>query len=211
MRLIGFPATPISYDISVQGYTNYLIDITQVVDDKRLLMSDYKSQLAENLYIDRIIALNKARTWSLPESVAYAESFYLWPKENRPLNALVLSLAAKESSLQALPDSLPLISVITRTQNRPEFLREAIRSVAGQTYPNIELIVINDGGENCNALVQEESVGSIQQIHYEQIMPNLGRSAAANIGLKQSHGKFIIFWTMMIGLRHTILAHFMIS
>jgi lipopolysaccharide biosynthesis protein/LmbE family N-acetylglucosaminyl deacetylase/GT2 family glycosyltransferase len=193
LRSIGFPATPMSYDISVQGYTNYLIDITQLVDDKRLLMNDYKSQLTENRYIDRIIALNKARTWSLPESVSYAESFYLWPKENRPLNALVLSLAAKESSLHALPDSLPLISVITRTQNRPEFLREAIRSVAGQTYPNIELIVINDGGQDCRSLVKEEAIGNIQQCHYEYIATNLGRSAAANLGLKYSHGEFIIF------------------
>ena len=193
LRLIDFPATPISYDISVQGYTNYLIDISQVVDDKRLLMADYKSQLAENLYIERIIALNKARTWSLPESVAYAESFYLWPKENRPLNALVLNLAAKESSLQSLPHNLPLISVITRTQNRPEFLREAIRSVAGQSYPNIELVVINDGGEDCESLIKEEAVGHIHQFHYEHLLSNVGRSATANIGLKYSSGKFIIF------------------
>jgi hypothetical protein len=46
-------------------------------------MEEYKSQLSENLYIDIIIALNKARTWSLPKSVTYAESFYQWPKQGR--------------------------------------------------------------------------------------------------------------------------------
>lgn len=193
LRLSGFRATPISYDISVQGHTNYLIDISDVITDKRDLMAEYESQLSENLYIDRIIALNKARTWSLPQSVSHAESFYQWPKENIPLNALVLNLAVKDSSFQALPDSLPVISVITRTQNRPEFLREAIRSVAKQTYPNIELIVINDDGLNCELLVYEESVGSIQQVHYKHLDSNVGRSAAANIGLSQSTGEYIIF------------------
>ncbi len=193
LRLSDFPATPISYDISVQGHTNYLIDISQVVTAKRELMAEYKSQLSENLYIDRLIALNKARTWSLPHSVSHAESFYQWPKENRPLNALVLSLAAQDSSLQALPESLPLISVITRTQNRPEFLREAIRSVAGQTYQNIELIVVNDGGNNCAELVREEATGNIQQYHYHPIDSPAGRSKAANIGLDLCTGDFIIF------------------
>jgi len=193
LRLSDFPATPMSYDISVQGHTNYLIDISQVVAAKRELMAEYKSQLSENLYIDRLLALNKARTWSLPHSVSHAESFYQWPKENRPLNALVLSLAAQESSLQALPESLPLISVITRTQNRPEFLREAIRSVAGQTYQNIELIVVNDGGTNCAELVREEATGNIQQYRYQHIDVQAGRSKAANMGLDLCTGDFIIF------------------
>jgi len=165
LRLSDFPATPISYDISVQGHSNFLIDISDVIQAKRALMADYKSQLSENLYIERLIALNKARTWSLPQSVDYAESFYQWPKKDMPLNALVLSVATQVASLQALPESLPLISVITRTQNRPELLQIAIRSVAAQSYPNIELIVVNDGGDNCETLVQEVAQGNIQQLH----------------------------------------------
>ena len=193
LRLSDFPATPISYDISVQGHSNFLIDISDVIQAKRALMADYKSQLSENLYIERLIALNKARTWSLPQSVDYAESFYQWPKKDMPLNALVLSVATQVASLQALPESLPLISVITRTQNRPELLQTAIRSVAAQSYPNIELIVVNDGGKNCEALVQEAAQGNIQQLHYQHLPKNLGRSAAANKGLQKSQGQFIIF------------------
>ena len=86
-----------------------------------------------------------------------------------------------------------LVSVITRTQNRPLFLREAVRSVATQTYPNIELIVINDGGPNCEQLVREESTGHIQQFTYKQIEQQSGRSHAANIGLGSCNGEFIIF------------------
>ena len=192
LRLVNFIATPISYDISTQGNTNHLVDITTVINDKRALIKGSEDS-AKAAHCDRVIALNKARTWSLPHSVIYAESFYVWPKENRSLNALVLDLATKASSLHALPHIFPLISVITRTKNRPDFLREAIRSVAGQTYPNIELVVVNDGGENCSSLVQEEATGAIKQFHYEHLASNIGRSAAANVGLKFSQGKFIIF------------------
>lgn len=86
-----------------------------------------------------------------------------------------------------------LVSVITRTQNRPDFLREAIRSVANQSYSNIELVVVNDGGPNCEDLVREAAVGSIKRYRYEQLEQQIGRSHAANIGLDLSHGEFLIF------------------
>ncbi|MCK5355879.1 MAG: PIG-L family deacetylase, partial [Methyloprofundus sp.] len=193
LRQINFTANPISYEISVQAHTNQLIDITSVIAQKEQIMACYASQMGNNHYIERISALNQSRAWSLPLSVSHAEAFYAWPKENRPLNALLLSLASQQYSLQALPNSLPLVSVIIRTQNRPEFLREAIRSVAGQTYPNIELLVINDGGKECRQLVQEEATGHIQSFQYHPLKNQTGRSHAANIGLEQSNGDLLIF------------------
>jgi LmbE family N-acetylglucosaminyl deacetylase/glycosyltransferase involved in cell wall biosynthesis len=193
LRKIAFKATPVSYDISVQGYTNSLIDITNVVAEKEKIMACYSSQMANNHYIERILGLNQSRAWSLPLSVSHAESFYFWPKEDRPLNALFLSIANKQATAYALPDSLPLVSVITRTQNRADFLRKAIRSVAGQTYPNIELIVVNDGGEEFSKLVQEEALGSIRTFTYQHIEQQTGRSHAANIGLNHCTGDNIIF------------------
>ncbi len=193
LRNIQFSATPISYDISVQGYTNQLIDITKTIEKKATIMNLYASQMSGNHYVERILGLNQARAWSLPRSVSHAEAFYHWPKEDRPLNSMLLAIANHHVSIEALPNQFPQVSVITRTQNRPEFLREAIRSVAGQTYTNIELIVINDGGEDVHTLVKEESIGSIQKFHYQLIETPTGRSYAANQGLKLCTGKFIIF------------------
>ena len=38
----------------------------------------------------------------------------------------------------------PKVSVIIPTYNGADFLGDAIQSVLGQTYPNFELIVVND-------------------------------------------------------------------
>ena len=52
------------------------------------------------------------------------------------------------------PALKPLVSVIVRTRNRPHLLEEALQSVALQSYPNVELVVINDGGQDVGDLVQ---------------------------------------------------------
>ena len=38
-----------------------------------------------------------------------------------------------------------LVSVIIPTYNRPDYLREAVESVFAQTYPRIEILIIDDG------------------------------------------------------------------
>jgi hypothetical protein len=42
--------------------------------------------------------------------------------------------------------TLPLVTILTPTYNRPDELRGMLESIAKQTYPNIEALVVNDGG-----------------------------------------------------------------
>nr|WP_284063771.1 glycosyltransferase [Halobaculum sp. SYNS20] len=41
-------------------------------------------------------------------------------------------------------DPPPRVAVVVPTYGRPEFLVEAVESVADQTYPNLELVVVDD-------------------------------------------------------------------
>lgn len=87
----------------------------------------------------------------------------------------------------------PLISVIVRTQNRPHLLAKALQSIAAQTYPLVEAVVVNDGGCDIADVVADfKSLISqgVQLIEHEQIR---GRSAAANSGLQAARGVWISF------------------
>ncbi|MGZ9148858.1 MAG: glycosyltransferase family 2 protein, partial [Candidatus Deferrimicrobiaceae bacterium] len=47
----------------------------------------------------------------------------------------------------------PLVSVIVPTYNRPEMLADCLRSILHQTYPNVEIIVVNDGGVDVKKII----------------------------------------------------------
>ncbi|MEQ9209121.1 MAG: hypothetical protein RLN96_04645, partial [Pseudomonadales bacterium] len=72
----------IAYEIGVQSPINTMIDITPVMAQKREAIALYSSQNAENCYPDLISALNRSRTFSLPDEVRYAEAFYVYPQED---------------------------------------------------------------------------------------------------------------------------------
>ncbi|MEI7869337.1 MAG: glycosyltransferase [Candidatus Methylumidiphilus sp.] len=193
LRKTGFTAEPWSYEISVQGPVNKLVDISRVASRKREIMAVYASQLTQNHYVGRIMGLNQARAWSLSLEVSHAEAFHAWPKEDKPLNAMLLELQARQIGMDAMPDIAATVSVIIRTKNRPDPLREAIVSVATQTHRDIELVVVNDGGVDVGSLVHAFATGSICKTVYESLQPGRGRVGAANAGLDLATGDYLLF------------------
>lgn len=92
----------------------------------------------------------------------------------------------------------PLVSVIITTYARPDNLLRAIDSVLKQTYPKIEIIVVDDNGLGTNYQVETASLlknyiesGDILYIPHEK---NLNASAARNTGFLYSKGAFVNFF-----------------
>lgn len=87
--------------------------------------------------------------------------------------------------------SLPLVSVIVPTYNRPDQLAEALKSILAQTYKNIEIIVVNDCGEDVAyviALLNDRN--NIKYIRHDN---NKGLAAARNTGIRAAAGKYIAY------------------
>lgn len=80
-----------------------------------------------------------------------------------------------------------LVSVIIPTYNRSQFVTEAIESVLAQTYPHIELIIVNDGSTDDT---KERLLPYMDRIVYIE-KENGGISSAVNAGLKVANGKYI--------------------
>jgi glycosyltransferase involved in cell wall biosynthesis len=83
----------------------------------------------------------------------------------------------------------PLVSVLIPCHNNEAFVGEAIESALGQTYPNIEVIVVDDGSTD-KSLNVIKSYG--EQIKWKST-PNRGACAARNTAFGLSQGEFIQF------------------
>lgn len=84
---------------------------------------------------------------------------------------------------------LPLVSIIIPCYNGEAFVAEAIQSALDQTYPNKEVIVIDDGSTD-GTLDVIKSFGD--KIRWEA-GPNRGGSAARNRGIELARGELIQF------------------
>ena len=87
--------------------------------------------------------------------------------------------------------SAPLVSICMPCYNAGKYVAEAIDSVLAQTYPNLEIIVVNDGSKDNSAEVTEgyRSKG-VKVIHQE----NRGQCAAANRAYAEARGEYIKFF-----------------
>ncbi len=81
-----------------------------------------------------------------------------------------------------------LVSVVIPCYNHARFLGDAIESALGQTYPRIEVIVVDDGSTDKTA----EVAALYPSVHYIG-QENRGLAAARNTGLRTSQGDVLIF------------------
>ena len=82
----------------------------------------------------------------------------------------------------------PLISVIVPVYNAEKLLDQCLESIVAQTYPHLEILVVDDGstdgsGEKCDRWAERDE--RIRVIH----QPNGGHSAARNTALDAMTGK----------------------
>jgi glycosyltransferase involved in cell wall biosynthesis len=83
----------------------------------------------------------------------------------------------------------PLISVIIPTYNRAHTVSETIDSVLAQTYPRIEVVVVDDGSNDNTQEVLRGYGPRIRSIRQE----NAGQMAARNRGIREALGEIITF------------------
>ncbi len=87
--------------------------------------------------------------------------------------------------------TLPLVSVIVPTYNRPDQLVLAVKSILAQTYRNVEIVVVNDNGADvANQLAPLNTSNNITYIRHKK---NSGLAAARNTGIRASRGRYIAY------------------
>ncbi len=86
-----------------------------------------------------------------------------------------------------LSASQPLVSVIIPTYNYAHFIAEAVGSIRAQTYPNWEIVIVDDGSTDNTKEVVEELIRKEPRIAYVA-QQNARQAAARNNGIRHATG-----------------------
>ncbi len=81
-----------------------------------------------------------------------------------------------------------LVSVIIPCYQQGRFLAEAIESVLAQSHAEYEIIVVDDGSTDDTA----EVAARYPEVRYLR-QSNGGTSTARNLGIRESHGNYLVF------------------
>lgn len=86
------------------------------------------------------------------------------------------------------PDA-PLVSVVVTTHDRPELLGVTLATIQAQTYPNVEIIVVNDAGSDVS-----DVVARFPRARLIEQPENRGPAAGRNRGLAEARGEFALLF-----------------
>jgi glycosyltransferase involved in cell wall biosynthesis len=101
-----------------------------------------------------------------------------------------MPLTSNTRSYKAAANTAPLrASVIVNNYNYGTFLSQAIDSALGQTYPRLEVIVVDDGSTDGSREIISRYESRIRSV----LKLNGGQASALNAGFAASHGDVILF------------------
>lgn len=197
------------YEAGAPTQPNTLVDITRVAERKWEALQAFASQEARHPYRRHAQTLAALRAFGAGEGVEAAEAFWRLPAAALHQPDAIAAMAFWPLQRQALglaadADQLPLVSVIVRSMNRPS-LPQAIASLAAQSYPNIDVVVVNASGaphplpahppQRLTVRVVDPADAPAHDADgaAPESLPRLGRSAAANRGLETCAGRYALF------------------
>jgi glycosyltransferase involved in cell wall biosynthesis len=88
----------------------------------------------------------------------------------------------------ATPDAA-FVSIVIAVYNQAAYLAEAVDSVLSQDYPNVELIVLDDGSTDGALDILKRYSG---RFHFES-HPNIGQAATLNKGWRMASGEILSY------------------
>jgi len=90
---------------------------------------------------------------------------------------------------RSTPASTPLVSCILPTKNRAAYIGDAIRSYQSQTYPHTELIIVDNGDDSTEAVVQTHASVDVRYVRVPG--RTLPTGDMRNLCVKHAQGEFI--------------------
>ena len=117
-----------------------------------------------------------------------------WVNWHNALRAEAVAAPATASAPTNTLD-LPLVTVCVAHFNRPQFLKQSLASLEAQDYPNFEVIVVDDGSTQPEAIQYlAEIEPKLNQRNWRIVrQENRYLSAARNTGVRNARGEYVMF------------------
>ncbi len=126
------------------------------------------------------------------ENPARQDSFLIHKNYNIESQGKEIRKMIIHDTLQSAGKELPLISVISSVYNTQDYLPISIESIINQTYPNWELILIDDGSTDNSTEIIKRYTATDSRIKLIQ-NENHGQGYERNLGLRIASGKYVMF------------------
>jgi glycosyltransferase involved in cell wall biosynthesis len=88
--------------------------------------------------------------------------------------------------------SLPLCTIVIPAYDASIWIERTLRSAAQQNYPNLEILVIDDGSKD-NTRMLAEAMAEMDDRFRVISIPNGGVANARNVGIREACGKYVAF------------------
>lgn len=138
----------------------------------RAILSGYRLGIAQNAFVFHhgSVTFDTNRIEHTEHMVLNRKRFFF---KAGSLSTTIRRYKSKEDN--------PLISIIVRTLNRPDSLKRALTSLSNQTFRQFEVVLVNDGGDSVQDIVDNFSKHfPITYVHHAE---SKGRTPALNAGI----------------------------
>lgn len=95
-------------------------------------------------------------------------------------------------------DERPAVSIVTPVYNAENYIAQTVGMVAEQTFPDWEMILINDGSRDASERALREAIAAFpektaQKFHIYSLEQNGGAANARNFGVRHARGRYLAF------------------
>jgi glycosyltransferase involved in cell wall biosynthesis len=87
-----------------------------------------------------------------------------------------------------------LVSIVVPVFNAEAYLRQSLESILGQTYPALEVIVMDDASTDGSGEIAAELARTDERVQVHRQPQNVGIFGNVNAGLELANGEFVAFY-----------------
>ncbi len=192
-RCMGLAYDAATFVLIASGTTRQDFEAREVLAPDPVLLTQEFMERAGAAAADRVLTPDTAaadwlhaRGWTLPPAAGWPPDGE-WPP--RPAER------APPPAPRDMGEECPLVSVCLVHHERPRYLQQAVDSLLAQTYPNLEVVLVDDGSRTPEALAALAALEATFRGRDWKIIrqPNAYLGAARNRAAREAAGEWLLF------------------